>query len=46
MLPEQGHRLESLRNPQEEVADEIEKHQAGLTDRTDWLPVDMKLSLK
>lgn len=28
------------------VADENKKHQAGLTDRTDWLPVDMKPSLR
>jgi hypothetical protein len=28
------------------VADDNKKHQAGMTDRTDWLPVDMKLSLR
>lgn len=28
------------------VTDKKEKHQAGLADRTDWLPVDRKLSLR
>lgn len=27
---------------QHHVADENKKHQAGLTDRTDWLPIAMK----